>query len=52
MIQAGSHIIAVYANDSASLGEHWKIVGGLRWDCYQAEIANTVNPSTTSVSSF
>jgi catecholate siderophore receptor len=40
---AGANSIAVYANDTASLGEHWKIVGGLRWDRYQAEIANTVS---------
>jgi catecholate siderophore receptor len=40
---AGANSIAVYANDTASLGEHWKIVGGLRWDRYQAEISNNVS---------
>jgi catecholate siderophore receptor len=40
---AGANSIAVYANDTATLSEHWKIVGGLRWDRYQAEIANTIS---------
>jgi catecholate siderophore receptor len=39
---AGANSIAVYANDTATLSEHWKIVGGLRWDRYQAEIANSI----------
>ncbi|HTJ95786.1 MAG TPA: TonB-dependent siderophore receptor [Pararobbsia sp.] len=46
---AGANSIGIYANDTISLGEHWKIVGGLRWDRYQAEIANTINaPRYTS----
>ncbi|RKP58435.1 TonB-dependent siderophore receptor [Pararobbsia silviterrae] len=40
---AGANSIGIYANDTVSLGEHWKVVGGLRWDRYQAEISNTVS---------
>jgi catecholate siderophore receptor len=46
---SGANSIGIYANDTISLGEHWKIVGGLRWDRYQAEISNTISlPGYTS----
>ena len=38
---ASANSLGIYANDTVSLGEHWKVVGGLRWDRYQAEISNT-----------
>jgi catecholate siderophore receptor len=41
--QSSANEIAGYFNDTASIGEHWKVVGGLRWDRFQAEIANTVS---------
>ncbi len=25
-----------YANDTVSLGQYWKVVGGLRWDRFEA----------------
>jgi catecholate siderophore receptor len=40
---ASANSLGIYANDTVSLGEHWKVVGGLRWDRYQAEISNTVS---------
>jgi catecholate siderophore receptor len=46
---AGANSVAAYANDTISIGEHWKIIAGLRWDHYQAHIANTISlPSYTS----
>jgi catecholate siderophore receptor len=41
--QSSANEIAGYFNDTASIGEHWKVVGGLRWDRFQAEIANTIS---------
>ncbi|MEX3669429.1 TonB-dependent receptor [Paraburkholderia phenoliruptrix] len=35
--------IGVYANDTVSIGEHWKVVGGVRWDRYEASIHNSIN---------
>jgi catecholate siderophore receptor len=40
---SGSNEIAGYFNDTASLGDHWKLVGGLRWDRFQAQIHNTIS---------
>ncbi len=40
---SGSNEIAAYVNDTVSLGEHWKVIGGLRWDRFQAQIANSVS---------
>ncbi|MEJ0003753.1 MAG: TonB-dependent siderophore receptor [Pararobbsia sp.] len=46
---AGANAFAAYANDTVSIGEQWKVVAGLRWDHYQAHIANTVSlPKYTS----
>lgn len=41
---------AAYFNDTLSLGKHWKVVGGLRWDRFHAELSNTV-PSSRSIAS-
>jgi len=41
--QSSANEIAGYVNDTVSLGEHWKVIGGLRWDRFQAHIANTVS---------
>ena len=40
---SGANSLAAYVNDTISIGEHWKVVGGLRWDRYQAHIANTIS---------
>jgi catecholate siderophore receptor len=39
---------ALFVNDSMSLGEHWKIVAGVRRDRFRASIANS-NPTATSL---
>ena len=43
LAQSSANGIGVYANDTMSLGEHWKVVGGVRWDRYQASIRNSVS---------
>ncbi|MBV6303631.1 TonB-dependent siderophore receptor [Candidimonas humi] len=40
--------LGLYLNDTVSLGEHWKLVGGVRWDRYDASIDN----STTAPAHF
>jgi len=30
-------------NDTISIGEHWKWIGGVRWDRYEAAINNSIN---------
>jgi catecholate siderophore receptor len=46
---AGANSLAAYANDTISIGEHWKIIAGLRWDHYQAHIGNSISlPAYTS----
>jgi catecholate siderophore receptor len=41
---ASSHAIteAAYVNDTMSIGKHWKVVGGVRWDRYDAATDNTI----------
>jgi len=43
LADASANSIAGYFNDTASIGDHWKVVGGLRWDRYRAEIANSIS---------
>lgn len=43
LAQASANTFAGYFNDTMSLGEHWKFVGGVRWDDYRAEISNTTS---------
>ncbi|KAA0088637.1 TonB-dependent siderophore receptor [Paraburkholderia sp. T12-10] len=40
---SGATSLAAYLNDTVSVGQHWKVIGGLRWDRFQAHIRNTVN---------
>ena len=40
---SGSNELAAYANDTISLNQQWKIIGGLRWDRFQAQIHNTIS---------
>lgn len=50
---SGSNEIGAYINDTVSLGEHWKVVGGVRWDRFQAQIHNTISlPSYASQTNF
>jgi catecholate siderophore receptor len=41
--ESGANEFAAYVNDTVSLGHHWKLIGGLRWDRFQAHIANTIS---------
>ncbi|MGE8329923.1 MAG: TonB-dependent receptor, partial [Paraburkholderia nemoris] len=40
---SGSNEIGAYVNDTVSIGQHWKVIGGLRWDRFQAQIHNTIS---------
>jgi catecholate siderophore receptor len=40
---SGSNEIGAYLNDTVSIGHDWKLIGGLRWDRFQAQIHNTVS---------
>ena len=42
-VSARATTVAPYVNDTISLNPYWKIVGGMRWDYYDATINNTVN---------
>jgi len=41
--ESGANEVAAYVNDTVSLGQHWKVIGGVRWDRFQAHIDNTIN---------
>ena len=43
LAESSANGIGIYANDTVSLGQHWKVIGGLRWDRFQAQIHNTIN---------
>ncbi|WOD18045.1 TonB-dependent receptor [Paraburkholderia kirstenboschensis] len=43
LAESSANGVGIYANDTVSVGEHWKIVGGLRWDRYEASIHNSIN---------
>lgn len=38
---------AGYFNDTVTVSEHWKAVGGLRWDRYDAQLTTTPPPGGT-----
>jgi len=43
LAESSANGVGIYANDTVSIGDHWKIVGGLRWDRYEASIHNSIN---------
>ncbi|WP_338862378.1 TonB-dependent siderophore receptor [Mycetohabitans rhizoxinica] len=43
LAKSSANSIGVYVNDTVSLTRQWKVVGGVRWDRYQAHIANSMN---------
>jgi catecholate siderophore receptor len=50
---SGATEIGAYVNDTVSLNEHWKVIGGLRWDRFQAAINNTISlPAYASQTNF
>lgn len=48
LAQSSATTVAAYFNDTVELNSQWKVVGGLRWDRYQADISNSVNRANTS----
>lgn len=45
--EAAANGEAGYLNDTASIGQHWKVVGGLRWDRFKAQLSNSLPTATT-----
>ncbi|HTK00415.1 MAG TPA: TonB-dependent siderophore receptor [Bordetella sp.] len=45
-----ANTVGIYANDTVELTKQFKLVGGLRWDHYEATIGNTIPKSTTPAS--
>jgi catecholate siderophore receptor len=43
-----ANTIAAYVNDTAELTPQWKVVGGLRYDNFQASVLNSINSSNTA----
>lgn len=50
LANGGADTLAAYANDTLELNRQWKIVAGLRWDRFQADLTNSV-PSSRAVPS-
>jgi len=49
VVKASATTIAPYVNDTVSLSKQWKVVSGLRYDRYTANLTNTINaPSSAS----
>jgi catecholate siderophore receptor len=42
-----ANTIAAYANDTVEFTPQWKLVGGLRYDHFQATVNNTITSATT-----
>ncbi len=38
---SGATSLGAYLNDTVSIGSHWKVIGGVRWDRFQAHISNS-----------
>jgi catecholate siderophore receptor len=50
---SGANEIGAYVNDTVSIGQQWKVVGGLRWDRFQAQIHNSISlPSYATQTNF
>ncbi|SAK97529.1 TonB-dependent siderophore receptor [Caballeronia fortuita] len=43
LAESSANGIGLYLNDTISIGEHWKWIGGVRWDRYEAAINNSIN---------
>jgi len=48
LAQSSSSSVAAYVNDTADIGRNFKLVGGLRYDRFHAEVENSVNASNTA----
>ncbi|QQC66539.1 TonB-dependent receptor [Paraburkholderia ginsengisoli] len=50
---SGATELGAYLNDTVSLNQHWKVIGGLRWDRFQAAINNSISlPAYASQTNF
>jgi catecholate siderophore receptor len=45
LADSSADTLAAYANDRLNLGKHWQVVGGVRWDLFDASLTNTVPSS-------
>ena len=54
LVRSEATTIAPYVNDTVELSRQWKLVAGVRYDRFDAEISNTVNapPSASQVVHF
>ncbi|SAK50866.1 TonB-dependent siderophore receptor [Caballeronia catudaia] len=43
LAESSANDVGLYLNDTISIGEHWKWIGGVRWDRYEAAINNSIN---------
>ncbi|GGD66088.1 TonB-dependent receptor [Caballeronia grimmiae] len=43
LAESSANGIGLYLNDTISIGENWKWIGGVRWDRYEASINNSIN---------
>jgi len=49
LVQSSATDIAPYINDTMSFGNTWKVVAGIRYDHYKAELTNSINlPASAS----
>jgi catecholate siderophore receptor len=54
LVRSEAITVAPYVNDTAELSKEWKVVAGVRYDRFDAEIRNTVNapPAASQVVHF
>ncbi|PRC93235.1 TonB-dependent receptor [Solimicrobium silvestre] len=43
LAQSTANTVGIYVNDTISLNEHWKVVTGVRWDRFDAQINNSIS---------
>jgi len=43
LAQSSANTLGVYANDTLTLNDHWKVVTGVRWDSFKAQINNNIS---------
>lgn len=47
--KSSANALAAYVNDTVALNKEWKLVGGVRWDRYQAELNNSIATGTPAL---
>ena len=43
LAKSSANTVGIYANDTISLNDQWKVVTGLRWDRFNAQINNSIS---------